>query len=110
MNPIPVRVAQTPRGILHRIGHAPNPLDWTPREFTGANRFDDPLRTFRVLYAARQRAACFAESLARLRPSLAVLAREAAAGGDEPAEDVGTIPLNWLRKRSIARFRLGAGR
>jgi hypothetical protein len=110
VSPVGIHVARTPRGPLYRIGRAPNPLDWPPREFTGANRFDDPLGAFRVLYAARQRVACFAESLAPFRPALAVLAREAAAGGDEPAEEAVTIPLNWLRKRAIAQFRLGRGR
>jgi hypothetical protein len=109
VSPVGVRVARTPRGLLYRIGYAPTPLDWPPREFAGANRFDDPLRVFRVLYAAKQRIACFAESLAPFRTSLAVLAREA-AGRDELGEPGGVVPLNWLRKRSIARFHLGSGR
>jgi len=43
------------------LGRLPNPLDWPPVDRIGANRFDDPARHFRVLYAARQRTACFAE-------------------------------------------------
>jgi len=35
----------------------------------GQERFDDPLRQYRVLYAAAQRAGCFAETLAAFRPS-----------------------------------------
>lgn len=38
VSPAGIRVARTPRGPLYRIGHAPSPLAWPPREFTGADR------------------------------------------------------------------------
>ncbi len=74
MSPLRLRSAPTPRAVLHRLGRLPNPLDWPPADRIGANRFDDPARHFRVLYAARQRTACFAETLAAFRPSLELLA------------------------------------
>src|SRR5207253_2622947 len=76
----------TPRAVLHRLGRLPKPLDWPPADRTGANRFDDPAHHFRVLYAARQRTACFAETLAAFRPSLELLAET----GD-PADITGRL-------------------
>ena len=86
MSPLRLRSAPTPRAVLHRLGRLPNPLDWPPADRIGANRFDDPARHFRVLYAARQRTACFAETLAAFRPSLELLAET----GD-PADITGDV-------------------
>jgi hypothetical protein len=83
----------------------PKPLDWPPLDRTGANRFDDPHRRFRVLYAARQRAACFAETFASFRPSLELLAETG-----EPGEVAGNVSAGFLRARGTATFRLRAGR
>jgi hypothetical protein len=69
----------------------PNPLDWLPIDRVGANRFDDPARQFRVLYAARQRTACFAETLALFRPSLELLAET----GD-PVDITGDVSAGFL--------------
>ena len=58
-----------------------------------------------MLYAARQRAACFAETLATFRPSLELLAET----GD-PADIVGAVSAGFLRSRGVAAFHLRAGR
>jgi len=99
------RSARTPRTLLHRLGRLPNPLDWPPLDKTGANRFDDPERRFRVLYAARQRTGCFAETLALFRPSLELLAET----GD-PADISGAVSAGFLRARGTVAFRLRPGR
>ena len=54
-----------PAGPLYRIGWPPDPLAWPDWRFVGHNRFDDPERSYRVLYLAEQRSACFAELLAK---------------------------------------------
>ena len=105
MSPARPRSARTPRVPLHRLGRLPNPLDWPPLNRTGGGRFDDPLRRFRVLYAARQRAACFAETFAAFRPSLELLAET----GD-PADIAGEVSAGFLRARGTARFYLQPGR
>ncbi len=77
--------ARTPRHHLYRIGRPPDPLAWPLHSVIGHERFVDPLRQYRVLYAAAQRAGCFAETLAAFRPSLASLAAERAVlNADEP--------------------------
>jgi hypothetical protein len=58
-----------------------------------------------VLYAARQRTACFAETLAAFRPSLELLAET----GD-PADIAGELSAGFLRSRGIGTFRLLRGR
>jgi RES domain-containing protein len=104
------RRARTPGRPLYRIGRPPDPLDWPPHAVIGQERFDDPLRQYRVLYAAAQRAGCFAETLAAFRPSLASLAAERAVlNTDEPLRTA-TIPAEWWRNRLVATFRLAPGR
>ena len=105
MSPPRPRSAPTPRTVLYRLGRLPNPLEWPPLARAGAGRFDDPLGRFRVLYAARQRTACFAETLASFRPSLDLLA----STGD-PADIASDVPPGFLRARGMATFRLGRGR
>jgi RES domain len=105
VSPPRLRSAPTPRAVLHRLGRLPNPLDWPPVDRIGANRFDDPARQFRVLYGARQRTACFAETLAVFRPSLELLAET----GD-PADITGDVSAGFLRARGTATFHLRRGR
>lgn len=99
------RAAPPPRYPLHRLGRLPDPLGWPPLDRAGTNRFDDPEGQFRVLYAARERLACFAETLAGFRPSLELLAtvRDVAGLVEE-------VPAGWLRRRATITFTLGAGR
>jgi hypothetical protein len=105
VSPLRLRSAPTPRAVLHRLGHLPNPLDWPPADGIGANRFDDPAHHFRVLYAGRQRTACFGETLAAFRPSLELLAET----GD-PADITGDASDGFLRARGTATFHLRRSR
>lgn len=104
------RKARTPRQPLYRIGRPPDPLAWPPYSVIGRERFDDPLRQYRVLYAASQRAACFAETLAAFRPSLASLAAERAVLNTEELPRAPQVPAAWWRNRIIGRFSLSPGR
>jgi len=76
----------------------------------GQERFDDPLRQYRVLYAAAQRAGCFAETLAAFRPSLASLAAERAVLNTGEPLRTAHVPAAWWRNRLMATFRLVPGR
>jgi hypothetical protein len=105
----PVRLAATPRGPLHRIGRRPDPLAWPPWEAVGGGRFDDPEGRFRVLYAARRRLGAFVESLAPLRPSLALLARLRAVVGTAEPVTRPRIPADWYARRAVVRLRLAPG-
>jgi len=104
------RSARTSRRPLYRIGRAPDPLAWPPHALIGGERFNDPLKQYRVLYAAAPRAGCFAETLAAFRPSLASLAAErAVAHATEPARSV-VVPAAWWRNRLVGAFTLDSAR
>jgi hypothetical protein len=67
------------------------------------NRWDDPLASYRVLYASSRRLGAFIETLARFRPDLSVVAGlDAIEGdGDGDAPPPGIVPLRWLQGRRI---------
>jgi hypothetical protein len=92
--------------VLYRIGRPPDSLAFPPWEFTGGERFDDPLGEFRVLYAAEQRLACFVETLASLRPPLQFLADMRPFWRGRMPPSVGVVPPDWHRRRLIGRFTL----
>jgi hypothetical protein len=107
--PVAPRRARTPRRLLYRIGRPPDPLALPPYAAIGHERFDDPLRQYRVLYAAAPRAGCFAETLAAFRPSLASLATERAVlNTPEPLRSA-WVPAAWWGNRLVGAFTLGAG-
>jgi hypothetical protein len=93
---MPVAEVGSPAGWLFRISRGPDPLAWPDRERAGANRFDLPGTSTRVLYAAAERRAAFMEPLARLRP-----------GVDAPYLP-GRLPPVRFASRLIVRFRLGS--
>ena len=76
---------RTPVYRISRIGVEPfGPPPW---DKTGANRFDDPERTFRVVYCASDRAGAFGETLAQYRRSLSLIAlMQSVEDDDEPFE------------------------
>ena len=104
-----VRHARTPRGVLYRIGRLPDPLRWPPWEVAGGERFDDPRREFRVLYAAAQRRGAFVETLAPFRPTLESLARLQQLAGNEPPLPRSTVPADWYQRHAVAGLRLRPG-
>ncbi len=93
-----------PPRIVFRIGRKPDP--WAPPSWgyahedgTFGNRFDDPEGSYRVLYASSQRLSCFAETLARFRPSLEVLAELRDIAG--PDDFLTFNPEDWIANRRI---------
>jgi hypothetical protein len=88
---------------------------------TFGNRFDDPSaeqrippgKRFRTIYCATQRAAVFGETMARFRPSVALLAQLSAIEDDEPLELAlagavdpvdphrGLVPADWRQRRRV---------
>jgi hypothetical protein len=101
--------ARTPRRSLYRIGRPPDPLAWPPHAAIGHDRFDDPLRQYRVLYAAAQRAGCFAETLAAFRPSLASLAAERGVLNAAESPRTAQVPAAWWSNRLVGTFTLSGG-
>jgi hypothetical protein len=99
-----VQAAATPTVPLYRIARAPNPLAWPAQAYVGSERFDDPRRRFRTLYAAEQRRACFVETLAPYRPDLRQLAAEAKVASRESPREPSNIPADWCDERRIGRF------
>jgi hypothetical protein len=99
---------------LYRIGRAPDPWAWPDWAYAGSdgtfgNRYDDPLGTYRVLYASSQRLGAFIETLTPYRPDPAILATTIAADaldGDFPTLAPGVIPTSWFpgRKMGVAHF------
>ena len=92
----------------HRSGEFDAPNAWTlaPWEATApdgtfGNRFDDPELTYRVLYAASVRVACFLETLALFRPDLSLLAELDGIAGENDFVPLGVVPAIWLGNRRI---------
>jgi hypothetical protein len=99
-----------PKEQLFRIGRRPNP--WAPPDWSNAhddgtfgNRFDDPKRRYRVIYASSQRLGCYLETLARFRPDLSLLAEFSEIEGENDFTPLGSVPLNWFKKRSMGSAR-----
>lgn len=101
-----VREALTPENAVCRLARRPDPLALRPWEFTGKERFDDPRRRFRTMYAATQRLACYLEALAPLRPSPRLIAAWRAMQGTVELYPRPRIPDDWLRQRTLAHFRV----
>jgi len=95
-----------PDGPLYRLAREPDPWAWPDWAYAGldgtfGNRWDDPLGSYRVLYACTRRLGAFIETLARFRPDLSVVAGLDAIEGDEDAPPAGIVPLRWLQRRRI---------
>jgi len=85
---------------------------------TFGNRFDDPSKVdgrpdkarFRMIYAATQREAAFAETIAHFRPDLPALAalRTIHGGASEPQPLTGVVSVRWQQRRGIGRLLLDA--
>jgi hypothetical protein len=97
-------VSVEPDGPLHRLGRHPDPWAWPDWSYAAAdgtfgNRYDDPVGSYRVLYASSQRVGAFLEILARFRPDIEVLAELDRIDGDN--EPPPAVPRTWLEGRLI---------
>jgi hypothetical protein len=84
------------------VGHVSGPLAFPPfAHCSWANRFDDPRREYRTLYAARKRLTCLRETLASRRPDpKTVKALEAKLGGSLAV--AGRVAMDWRRENLLA--------
>lgn len=93
-------------GVIYRLGRRPDPWsvpDWASAGPDGmfGNRFDDPDRMYRVLYASSRRIGCFLETLARFRVDPKLLAELAEIEGQDDYCPLGEVPREWLEKRMM---------
>ncbi len=78
--------------------------DWAfaKEDGTFGNRFDDPMRVYRVLYASSQRLGCFIETLARFRVDVSFVADLALMeNGEDDFTAFGTVHRAWINGRCI---------
>lgn len=104
---------------LHRVGLRPDPLAWSPWEWVGAGRYDDPARVFRVLYAAESRFTCLKEVLIaqRRRETNDSKLAAALASLDDPEASISRaaeqrrhqITRAWRLTRAFGELELAAG-
>jgi RES domain len=96
---------QLPNEIF-RVGRRPDP--WKPPDWSNANpdgtfgnRFDDPQRTYRVLYASSQELSCYIETLARFRRDLELLEELKEIEGEDDFFPSGSVPIEWCDERLL---------
>jgi len=100
---------RTPPEYIYRVSRSQKPwvyVDWFPPEAPPElrGRFDAPDKSYGVLYGGSQPIACFAETMAKFRLNLKVLAELAKIKGldDYPATRIDT----WIESRYIAKARV----
>jgi hypothetical protein len=94
-----------PSTPVWRLGHRDGPLDFIPLELCSwQNRWDDPRRAYRTLYAARDAITCLREVLADLRPDTTMLAELRELFGRDAGLEAaaGTVPEEFRRERVLA--------
>lgn len=96
-----------------RVGRFPDPWAWPDRAYAGRNRWDDPARVFRTVYAGDTPYACYVEVLAFARPDtpaggslLEAVAEDAEDAAEFPTPPAGSLPREWVAGRMLARARL----
>lgn len=94
----------TTAGPVFRLARAPDPWawpDWSQAGLDGTfgNRWDDPLGSYRVLYASATRFGALLETLAPFRPDLEVVAGLREIEGDDEPVAAGTVPREWFENR-----------
>lgn len=99
-----------PAGGLWRVARGDNPLavpTGLPRPgVSGGNRFDPLTLDYGVLYFGSDLEACFGETLARLRPSLEMLAVVKKEWEELGFMDTGSVAADWRQRRTAVHVRL----
>jgi hypothetical protein len=104
-------VVNAPRGGFWRVGRGPDPLTvrpiqgTRPRLASGGNRYDPQGYDYGVLYFSTTLQACFAETLARLRPNLKLLALVEDEWRQAGFMSGGTVPADWRQRRTAVHVR-----
>lgn len=107
----PATVAAPER--MWRIGRGSEPLTvrrCDPADATSpycGNRFDSATGDYDVLYFGTTLDACFGETLARLRPSTAVIALVHEEWEQRGFMAVGAVPADWRTRRTAVAVALG---
>ncbi len=104
--------ATSPAGHVWRVGREPNAWSWPPWEAVGpdgtfGNRWDDPAKVYRVLYACTQRVACYVETLSRFRKDIVQIAEEASIVGDARDAAFLDYPAGRVPRSRLAARRIG---
>ncbi len=108
-------VVHAPSGGLWRVGRGPDPLTVRPVEGTrprlssGGNRFDPQSYDYGVLYFGTTLQACFAETLARFRPNIKLLALVEDEWRRAGFMAGGAVPADWRQRRTAVQVRLPKG-
>lgn len=92
---------------LVRCGKASAPLDWPSPgtlKLPARDRFDDPGRRYRVLYAAETPRGALLEWLASFRVSMKTLAKLGAIELNEPHPTSGALTRQDLKERRLGTF------
>ncbi|MDI3340784.1 MAG: RES family NAD+ phosphorylase [Sphaerobacter sp.] len=107
-----------PTTPVYRVARGADPFAppgwaYANQDGTFGNRFDDPgaragipeSERFRVIYCATQRAAAFGETIARMRPSLALIAQLNDIDDEEPLEQTlhGVVDPEDARRGLVTR-------
>ena len=87
--------------LTFRIGRRPDCWAMPSIERSGAGRFDDPSKSYRVLYLSGQRLGCYLETLACFRKSLQVLSDLELIAEEDDHFPLGRVPQEWLDSRSL---------
>ncbi len=87
---------------LYRVGNEPDPWDWPGWSYIGGERWDDPRREYRVLYASYDRVGALLEVFAKFRPGLDQIVNESDPHAASPFP-MGVVPVGWLSRRVITR-------
>lgn len=95
-----------PADPIYRVGRLPDPWawpDWSQASSDGTfgNRWDDPLASYRVLYASSQALGALVETLSRFRPDLGVIAGLEEIDGEDDTWPAGAVPRSWLTGRAL---------
>jgi len=100
-----------PPRVLFRLGKRPDPCALLPENVLASaarDRFDDPARQFRVLYASESVYGAVLERVAPYRPS-PELAAKLRAMGPEAMPVIGMVPVADFADRLMAQFTVFPG-
>jgi hypothetical protein len=104
-------VVNAPRAGFWRVGRGLDPLTvrpiqgTRPRLASGGNRYDPQSYDYGVLYFSTTLQACFAETLARLRPNIKLLALVEDEWRQAGFMSGGAVPADWRQRRTAVHVR-----